>query len=153
MTDVPVDMTSYFISAGAVPTDMVASATSLSNPFGGNTTLLVGTYIGNPYVVIAFSDIPQGVCARLLTASSGSDYDFAGGTGVGATTLVSSGYMFGGANAPGKPDYTKPYAMNPTQAGWMCKYGAQSYTDKTAQPSSAPISGNVNMSMVFLVEA
>jgi hypothetical protein len=98
------------------------------------------------------NNVPQGVCARLLTASSGSDY-VAGGPG--ATTVVSSGFIRSGVRAglaAMLPDY-QPYAMNPTQAGWMCKYGGANYTNKTQQPNTTPISGNVAMAMFFLVEA
>jgi hypothetical protein len=42
--------------------------------------------------------------------------------------------------------------MNATQAGWMCKYGAANYVDKTVEPGSAPISGNVAIVMQFLVD-
>jgi hypothetical protein len=42
--------------------------------------------------------------------------------------------------------------MNPTQAGWMCKYGSTAYTNKTVEPTSAPLSGNVEVRMAFIVD-
>jgi hypothetical protein len=42
--------------------------------------------------------------------------------------------------------------MNPTQAGWMCKYGSNNYPNKTVEPTSTPLSGNVEVRMTFLVE-
>jgi hypothetical protein len=112
----------------------------------GNTTAANGATIQ-----ILSSNIPQGVCARLLTASSGSHSDWTFNN-VGATTLVSSGYFVGGAAPSGDLPTVKPYGMNATQAGWMCKYGGSNYPVKTVEPTSAPISGNVSVSMVFLVE-
>jgi hypothetical protein len=41
--------------------------------------------------------------------------------------------------------------MNPTQAGWMCKYGSAAYTTKTVEPTSTPLSGNVTVRMQFMV--
>jgi hypothetical protein len=72
--------------------------------------------------------------------------------GVGVTTLVSSGYVLGGVGAS-HPFEVRNYAMNATQAGWMCKYGSGSYNTQSSEPTTAPISGNVIISMVFLVEA
>jgi hypothetical protein len=145
------NMTSYFISAGAVPPDMVIDPNTLSNPFGGNTTFGAGLFFGQPYIGINLTNVPQEVCVRLLTATSGSDY--VRGSGVGATTRVSNGYMLGGGAAPDQPQWSREYTMNATQAGWMCKYGAINYTNKTTQPTTPPISGNVNVTMVFLVNA
>ena len=145
----PFNITPLVISAGAVPPDMVNSATLLSNPFGGTTEFFhhsLGT--SGQVIRIRTTDIPQGVCARLLTASSGSDFVEEGV--VGNTTLVSSGYILGGAVASGGVPTSQPYMMNPTQAGWMCKYGGAAYTDKTVEPTSAPISGNVTVQMIFL---
>jgi hypothetical protein len=145
----PIDVTAYLISAGAVPQGMVASPASLVNPFGGNTTLILSynTQYGRLLQII-LSDVPQGVCARLLTASSGSDEAFPG-----ATTKVASGLSFSAVFAP--PNFAmvpRVFAMNATQAGWMCKHGSLNYTDKTAQPTSPPLSGNVFVSMWFALD-
>jgi hypothetical protein len=158
----PALITPLLISAGAVPSDMVNSGTSqpnpplggLSNPFGG-TTELYHFYI-EPWgqvISIDLTNVPQAVCARLLTASSGSDAVYEGSDN-GGTTLVSSGYIFGGAGAAvaGGGAVAQTHIMNPTQAGWMCKYGGLNYPNKTTQPTSAPISGNVDVTMAFIVE-
>jgi hypothetical protein len=149
---VPVDITTYLIAAGAMPQDMVGNATNALNAFGGQVFIQYQTIDSRQVISILINGIPQGVCARLLTASSGSDY-VAGGSG--ATTVVSSGFISSGVRAglaTMLPD-ERPYAMNPTQAGWMCKYGGANYNTKTQQPNTAPISGNVAMRMFFLVDA
>jgi hypothetical protein len=100
------------------------------------------------------TNVPQGVCARLLTSTSASGADYVLG-GVGGTTVVGSGYMSGGAGpSSSESSLTRSFAMNPTQAGWMCKYGANSYSTKTSEPTAAtPLSGNVTVSMMFFVNA
>jgi hypothetical protein len=116
---------------------------------------------GHQVIRIVLFNIPQGVCARLLTATTQSEDagDALGGFdgGAGATTLVSSGYIDGGATVAGIPGWSNFYVMNPTQAGWMCKYGSTNYSmftgGKTVEPTSTPISGNVTVAMTFLVNA
>jgi hypothetical protein len=147
----PIEITSLLISAGAVPPDMVTSATSLSNPFGGTTVLGTWPTIDGPVISIGLSNVPQGVCARLLTATSGSEHVWASG-GAGGTTLVSSGYVNGLVVTSDTFGQWRDFIMNPTQAGWMCKYGSYNYGEKTTQPSSTQLSGNVQVSMMFLVE-
>ncbi len=139
------DITAFLISAGAVPSDMIASPTTLSNPFGGTTTVNAVIYLGVPIILISSTNVPQGVCARLLTGTSGVSTQ-------GGSTTVASGYMLGGAMPPSAGLAFQNFIMNPTEAGWMCKYGALSYTVQNTQPSTAPISGNVNVYMVFGVE-
>ncbi len=146
------NITPLVISAGAVPQDMVASATELSNPFGGTTTINAAENPGFGQVItVTATNVPQGVCARLLAATSGAN-TFAGG-GKGVATIVSYGLLASGAMAsgitPAAVGNTRVYDMNPTQAGWMCKYGAAAYTNQTTQPSSAPLSGNVTVIMRF----
>jgi hypothetical protein len=34
----------------------------------------------------------------------------------------------------------------------MCKYGSTDYTSQTTEPTSTPLSGNVTMDMIFLVD-
>jgi hypothetical protein len=90
----------------------------------------------------------------LLTSTSASGADYVLG-GAGGTTVVGSGYMFGGAGPSSSGSaLLKGFAMNPTQAGWMCKYGASNYLTKTSEPTAAtPLSGNVTVSMMFFVNA
>ena len=147
----PSDVTTHLIAAGAVPPDMVASATSLSNPFGGTTSFHYDSW-GPTYgrvVHIELTNVPQGVCARLLTSINGKSMV---GTGfAGNSTLVSSGFVFGGAG----PDIwvsTKGYGLNAIQAGWMCKYGYRNYQVTGDEPTSTPLSGNVNVSMAFKLD-
>jgi hypothetical protein len=148
-----IDVTPTLIAAGAMPSDMVTSPTSLSNPFGGETHFV--SYFAPPFgrfFTIFLSDVPQGVCARLLTSKSASGEDYVIGP-VGGTTLVGSGYIWGGAGPSLDSSLiVKGYAMNQTQAGWMCKYGGADYADKTVEPTSAPLSGNVAVAMVFMVD-
>jgi hypothetical protein len=140
------NITAFLISAGAVPSDMIASPTTLSNPFGGITTVNAVNLVGfGPIVWITSTNVPQGVCARLLTGTSGASTQ-------GGSTTVASGYLFGGAMAPTAGIAFQNFIMNPTEAGWMCKYGALSYTVQHVQPSTAPISGDVNLYMSFAVE-
>jgi hypothetical protein len=141
----PTDITSYLISAGAVPPDMVASATSLSNPFGGTTAFYAWILLGQQVINIDLTNVPKGVCTRLLTATSGSD-------AAGSTTLISSGYAMGSVWGTGVSGLWSGFSMNPTQAGWMCNYGSRNYPNKTIEPTSTPISGNVDMSILFRVE-
>jgi len=152
-TKTPFTITPYLIAAGAVPSDMLdpTSYTGLTNPFGGITHFwYIPSYLGPaPVMAVELSNIPQGVCARLLTATSGSGY-IAGSGGAGGTTLVSSGYIAG--NVYNTADGTdRNYVMNPTQAGWMCKYGSTAYGDQTTEPNSTPLSGDVSIFMVFLL--
>jgi hypothetical protein len=149
---VPVDITTFLISAGAVPQDMVGNATNAVNTFGGEVQIYHQTIDSRSTIMIMVNAVPQGVCSRLLAASKGSDYVVGG---FGATTVVSSGLIRSGVRAgltTMLPDY-RPYAMNPTQAGWMCKYGGANYENKTQQPNTTPISGNVAVAMYFLVDA
>ena len=154
--ETPAPITTYVIAARAVPPDMVTSATTLSNPFGGETRLATYT-IGAPgqqVISIFLSNIPQGVCARLLTATPGPDtvFDMSGVRST-STTLISSGYAGANVTLPGVVGPLVGFNMNQTQAGWMCKYGTPNYhSNKTVEPTSAPISGNVGMSMLFLVD-
>ena len=157
LSTVPTDITSYLIAARAVPPDMVKSATELSNPFGGITEFYSGHFtIGGssyPFVSMNLYNVPQGVCARLLTASAGSAYVVGG---AGGTTLVSSGYMEGAVGS-GDVGAARSYIMNATEAGWMCKYGStaysNAYSNKANQPITAPLSGNVTVTMTFLINA
>jgi hypothetical protein len=153
--EAPTDISSYVISAGAVPPEMVKSATELSNTFDGTTHFFHSVLSGQPMIIVRLTNIPQGVCARLLTATSGSDY-LIGVPGTGSTTLISSGYALGAVGTPGVPGYTLGWSLNPTQAGWVCKYGTMvpfAWTSKTVEPKLPPISGNVDITMMFLVDA
>ena len=149
------DITPTMIAAGAVPSDMVLSPTSISNPFGGTTELNASPLsFGDQMVSVEVTNVPQGVCARLLTSSSGSGFAFGTG-GAGFTTLVSSGTMFTGAMASTASSGTvRNFAMNATQAGWMCKYGGAAYSNKTVEPTAAtPLSGNVTVTWWILINA
>ena len=162
-----VNINKLLISAGAVPSDMVTDPASwphpllpqLSNPFGG--TIEVDYLDMNDYgqvMRMTLTNVPQAVCARLLTASSGTDSlvgdDAYLSNNLGGTTLLGPGYLMGGAGIVGEFGVVaqKPYMMNPTQAGWMCKYGSNNYPNKTVEPTSTPLSGNVEVRMMFLVE-
>jgi hypothetical protein len=158
LSDMPVDLDAFLISAGAVPSDMVISPTSISNPFGGTTTL--GQFFVDwmdPLFTLELSDIPQGVCTRLLTSSPGSEGFVWGGRGqAGFTTKFSSGTALIVTRASTTTSGVFPwrnFAMNATQAGWMCKYGSTDYASQTAEPTSTPLSGYVTMDMIFLVDA
>jgi hypothetical protein len=148
------DITSVLISAGAVPPDMVASPTTLSNPFGGETQVFMEqSAFGSRAILIALSNVPQEVCARLMTATSGSDFDWLTG-GVGSTTIISYGFAKASVTTTGMFADFVGYNMNPTQAGWLCKYGSDSYysSGKTVKPTTEPLSGNVNIAMYFLAD-
>jgi len=156
LSAIPADIEAFLISAGAVPLDMVLSPTSISNPFGGTVKLSAFAVASmDPLFTLEVSNIPQGVCARLLTSSTTSG--FAWGTGgAGGTTLVSSGYVYGlvrpAGTPPGTSSWGQFFVMNPTQAGWMCKYGSSNYNTQTSEPTSAPLPGNVDVVMLFLAE-
>jgi hypothetical protein len=63
--------------------------------------------------------------------------------------------MFTGARASTASTGTvRNFAMNATQAGWMCKYGAVAYSNKTVEPTTAtPLSGNVTVTWWILINA
>jgi len=144
------DLSPMLIAAGAVPPDMVKNSRTLSNPFGG--TIIIGAQRNVEEIAFFIDNIPQAVCARLLTSTSASQADNSGwDTPTGTTTIVSSGLITGFAHGPDQPGDNPPafFNMNVTQAGWMCKYGAEEYFDKNTEPTSAPISGNVRVGMRF----
>ena len=165
-----IDLTPIFVAAGAVPQEMLAgettlpnpfSPTLLSNPFGGWTMFFGGIYGSSRMLEVLTTNVPQGVCARLLTATGGVEVlSGAGGSmtapaATNATTLVSSGFHAAGVGS--FTDYSigtgnRHYVMNPTQAGWMCKYGGVKYSNKTTEPTSTPLSGNVYIRMQFLID-
>ncbi len=74
--------------------------------------------------------------------------------GLGATTLLGAGYVLGAVRAEGGPmGYQVSFLMNLTQAGWMCKYGSLNYyQNKTIEPTSTPISGDLEVNMTFALE-
>jgi hypothetical protein len=153
------DVSPILISAGAVPQDMVKSPTELTNPFGGTTrffTTMGGFGAGGRLINVRLTDVPQSVCVRLLTATSGTsnvmdpdsgEYDMDWN---GFTTIVSSEQTAAAVRvAAGVVSPWRPFAMNPTQAGWMCKYGSGNYDTQGSEPSSTPHSGNVEVNMQF----
>jgi hypothetical protein len=144
------EITSYFIAAGAVPQDMVKSPTELTNAFGGTTRLFQYISAGRHLIVIEITNVPQGVCTRLLTGHSGTTW-IMWTPSHGGTTLVSSGYAQGGAGLPGEAN-EKVWLLTATHAGWMCKYGGSNYIWQNTQPSTPPISGNVTVTMAFFVD-
>jgi len=156
-SNVSLTVTPMLISAGAVPRDMVVSPTVLSNPFGGTTAFYTAFQLAQQQIFIQLTNVPQAVCARLLTATGGSEFNndpmVPGGaiSGTGYTTMVSSDQMFAGVLVPGTGSTADPknYVMNPTQAGWMCKYGSMGYDTQTIEPSGPPLSGNVEVWMIF----
>ena len=150
------DVTPVLISAGAVPQDMVTSPTTLSNPFGGTTrfyTVMGGFGAGGRLINIRLTDVPQRVCVRLLTATSGTSNVMDDDTGQfdvdwkGYTTIVSSEQTAAAVKVAAEASPWRPFAMNPTQAGWMCKYGSGNYDTQGSEPSTTPHSGNVQVSM------
>ena len=149
------DITSVLISAGAVPPDMVASPTSLSNPFGGETQVFMEqSAFGNRSILITLSNVPQEVCVRLLTATSeGPDFEWHVGA-VGNSTIISYGFAKASVTTNGMFADFVGYNMNPTQVGWLCKYGSDSYysSGKTVKPTTDLLSGNVNIAMYFLAD-
>jgi RNA polymerase subunit RPABC4/transcription elongation factor Spt4 len=138
---------------------MVKSPTELSNPFGGTTrffTVMGGFGAGGRMINVRLTDVPQRVCVRLLTATSGTSNVMDPETGQydenwnGFTTIVSSEQSAAAVRiAAGVPSPWRPFAMNPTQAGWMCKYGSGSYDTQASEPSNPPLSGNVEVNMQF----
>ena len=148
---IPFNVTPVVISAGAAPQGMVASATALSNPFGGNTFVFTLGSGSARIFILRMTSVPQQVCARLLTATSGVEWSNVNG-GSGGTTIVSSGFIGTSVAPTGFLGTERNFLMNPTEAGWMCKYGSSNYGTKTSQPNSTPLSGNVDIDMMFLVD-
>jgi hypothetical protein len=151
--DTPLVITDLLISAGAVPPDMVESATELVNPFGGFTEVVFWDLGGGRTALyIVATNVPKAVCAKLLTATSGSG-SASGSGGASGTTVVASGYVRGMVrNTGGGGGGSKNYKMNPTQAGWMCKYGSNGYDTQTVEPTGPPLPGNVIVDMVFTTD-
>ena len=142
------------IAAGAVPPDMVKDSRTVSNPFGGS--IVIGAQREVDEIAFWIDNIPQAVCARLLTSTSASQADNLGGldTPTTTTSIVSSGLIRSYAYDPADYNGDNPpvfFNMNVTQAGWMCKYGLDSYTNKNTEPTSAPMSGNVTVGMHFRI--
>lgn len=86
-------ITSSLIAAGAVPADMVAGPAALTNPFGGTTDVQVMNFGNNALIALRLTGIPQSVCARILTSSSGTTTLSTG------NTPISDGYLMGGGNS------------------------------------------------------
>lgn len=86
-------ITSALIAAGAVPADMVAGPAALTNPFGGTTDVQVMNFGNNALIALRLTGIPQSVCARILTSSSGSTMQLTG------NTPISDGYLMGGGKS------------------------------------------------------
>lgn len=139
-------ITSGLIAAGAVPADMVAGPATLTNPFGGTTDVQLMDFIGNALITLRLTGIPQSVCARILTSSSGSTMLTTG------NTPISDGYMFGGANQ-GHFGFVN-YIMNASEAGVQCKYGVAAHqaVGETGTPAGPGYSGNVDVFMGFLMD-
>ena len=154
LSDVPNNISAYLIAAGAVPPDMVESATTLSTAFGP-MDFYAGIFnqdAASLYIGINLTNIPQSVCVRLLTASARSSPPedwYNGGVPIGGTTLIASGLLLASV-AQDNMFWDRAYVMTATEAGWMCKYGSRTYTSQTTEPTSAPLSGNVDVSMTFL---
>jgi hypothetical protein len=154
-TELPTEvLTPTLIAAGAVPPDMVKDAITLSNPFGGVTHVVAQFQGGvSDMIHLELTNIPQGVCARLLTSTSPSQQESSVGSSFDSTNVVSSGFLAGYALDPSTPPVDNNRGaflnMNVTQAGWMCKYGYNKYTDKNTEPDSTPMSGNVTVVMTF----
>jgi hypothetical protein len=163
VTAVSFDVTPILISAGAVPQDMVKSPTELTNAFGGTTrfSTVMGGFGGGAgrMINVRLTDVPQAVCVRLLTATSGTSNVMDPETGEfdgywnGFTTIVSSEQSAAAVRLPAGVAVWRPFAMNPTQAGWMCRYGSGSYDTQDSEPATPPHSGNVAIAMNLLVDA
>lgn len=141
------DITAFLITAGAVPSDMIASATTLSNPFGGTTSVNAAVFPWGPTMLVTLTNVPRSACTRLLTGTSGVSGSLEGGS-----TVVSSGFLSGGAVAPESGYAVRSFIMNPTQAGWMCEYGGFNYVFQTVKPTTPPLPNNVTVYMTFRVE-
>jgi len=140
------------IAAGAVPTDMVTGAATLSNPFGGTTRITAGALNSVTYYrlfMISVRGIPPSVCSRLIAATGSS------ATVGEITTSVSHGqanYVVSQSDVPtqnaviGQP-------MNPTQAGDSCNYGSLAHRNAGyTTPTTPRLSGNVNVYIYFWLE-
>ena len=68
---VTLEIPSCLMSAGAVPSDMVAGPAALTDPFGGTTSVNAVSFAGASLVMITATGVPRAVSARLLAASSG----------------------------------------------------------------------------------
>jgi len=148
LSSTTLDITAFLITAGAVPSDMIASATTLSNPFGGTTSVnaAVLPFFG-PTMLVTLTNVPRSACTRLLTGTSGVSGSLEGGS-----TVVSSGFLSGGAVAPSTGYAVRSFIMNPTQAGWMCEFGGFNYVFQTTRPTTPPLPNNVTVFMTFRVE-
>ncbi len=140
------------IAAGAVPTDMVTGAATLSNAFGGTTRITaggVGPLTRNRLFMISVRGIPPSVCSRLIAATGSS------ATVGEITTSVSHGQMNYVVSQSDVPAQSAVIAqpMNPTQAGDSCNYGSQAHRDAGyTTPSTPRLTGNVNVYIYFVAE-
>jgi type II secretory pathway pseudopilin PulG len=147
LSSTTLDITAFLIAAGAAPTDMIASATTLSNPFGGTTSVNAAVLPWGPTMLVTLTNVPRSACTRLLTGTSGVSGSLEGGS-----TVVSTGFLNGGAVAPNAGFAVRSFIMNPTEAGWMCEFGGLNYVSQTTRPTTPPLPNNVTVFMSFLVE-
>ncbi len=147
LSSTTLDITAFLITAGAAPSDMIASATTLSNPFGGTTSVNAAVLPWGPTMLVTLTNVPRSACTRLLTGTSGVSGSLEGGS-----TVVSTGFLNGGAVAPNAGFAVRSFIMNPTEAGWMCEFGGLNYVSQTTRPTTPPLPNNVTVFMSFLVE-
>ncbi|MCZ8152210.1 MAG: type 4 pilus major pilin [Rhodobacteraceae bacterium] len=127
------DITAVLISAGAVPPEMVASATRLQNPWGGTTTVYAYSWRGSPRVVILSDRVPREVCTRLLSSDSAAEVRTV--EGFRATNIVADSMWTADANTAGQIAPPWEYVLSPSGAANMCEWGYWT-------PDSARLSGN-----------
>jgi len=139
------------IAAGAVPTDMVTGAATLSNAFGGTTRITaggIGPLTTNRLFMISVRGIPPSVCSRLIASNASSSSG-------GNTTSVSHGqmnYVVSQSDVPAQSAVISQ-PMNPTQAGDSCNYGSQAHREAGyTTPLTPRLTGNVNVYIYFWAE-
>ena len=141
------DITAYLISAGAVSPDMVSSATTLKNPFGGTVSVTAGRFGPNDLILISVTGIPQSVCTRLLTGARD-------GANTANTAVATGQYMYATSTDTIMPGFSV-WPVNATQAGVSCNYGSLPHINVGINgiPATPRIQGKVDVWMFFRIDA
>lgn len=142
------NLNSFLIASGAVPPDMVTGTATLSNAFGGTTSINAGAFGTDDLIMITLTGIPPSVCTRLIT---GNGFN---GTSFRTTTAVSPGQVMYAVSATTAMSTLINWAVNATQAGVSCNYGTTAHLSATINgtPTTPKLTGGVTVFLFFAID-
>ena len=149
------NLNSRLVASGAIPSEMVTSAATLRNPFGGITLVSAGNY-GQDLIMVMLSDIPPSACVRLIAGKDSTVLSTGpAGTGPRATTAVANGQTAYAVSKSNSPIGMNSWPLNPTQAGVSCNYGSAAHgvVGPNGTPTTPRLTGNVSVFLFFAVDA